>query len=86
MTTKKTTAPKAVESNHNTTEPAKPVAVDNVKAVPDYNPQRKPSSRANVQTDASTTDASAVADAKGDRPTAAEVEAKDAGWGDDKAE
>lgn len=64
----------APESNHNTTEPAKPVGVQQVKDMPDYNPQREPSSRANVQSDTTTTDAEKVADAKGDRPTVAEAD------------
>jgi hypothetical protein len=89
MTTKKTdkrveTDPAKlpeVESNHNTTEPAKPVQTAQVKSMPDYNPQRKPSSRANVQTDVTALDPNAVADAKGDRPTVAEADASNA-WGE----
>lgn len=73
-----------VESNHNTTEPAKPVQTAQVKSMPDYNPQRRESSRANVQTDVSTTDAAAVADAKGDRPTVAETDHENA-WGEKTA-
>jgi len=89
MTTKKTDKPvetdpaklPEVESNHNTTEPAKPVQTAQVKAMPDYNPQRKASSRANVQTDVTALDPNAVADAKGDRPTVAEADAPNA-WGE----
>lgn len=40
-----------VESNHNTLDPAKPVQTAQVKSMPDYNPQRKKSSFANVQSD-----------------------------------
>lgn len=70
-----------VESNHNTTEPAKPVQTAQVKSMPDYNPQRKASSRANVQTDVTALDPEAVAAEKGDRPTVAETDAENA-WGD----
>lgn len=88
MTSKKTTKVESdpaklpeVESNHNTVDPAKPVQTAQVKSMPDYNPQRKPSSRANVQTDVTTKDADEVVAEKGDRPTVAETDAENA-WGD----
>lgn len=92
MTTKKTDKPvendpaklPEVESNHNTTEAAKPVETAQVKSMPDYNPQRKESSRANVQTDVTALDPNAVADAKGDRPSVAETDAASP-WGEKTA-
>lgn len=67
---KKPKAPETVESNHNTTAPAKPVAVANLKGKPDYNPMRREGSKANVLSDTSMNEAdnAAVVEAKGDRP------------------
>jgi len=70
-----------VDSNHNTVDPAKPVQTAQVKSMPDYNPQRRASSRANAQTDVTTKDGKEVAEAKGDRPSVAETDAENA-WGD----
>lgn len=88
MTSKKSTKVESdpaklpeVESNHNTTDPAKPVQTAQVKSMPDYNPQRKPSSRGNVQTDVTAKEADEVTKEKGDRPTVAETDAENA-WGD----
>lgn len=70
-----------VESNHNTIDPAKPVPTANITdekiAKPDYNPMRREGSRANVQSDTSMNrdDNEQVVAEKGDRPSAAEVEA-----------
>lgn len=68
---------KVVESNHNTTEPAKPVQVatitDPKEANADYNPMRVPGGKANVNSDTSLNkdDNENIVDEKGDRPTAA---------------
>ena len=85
MTAKKKTAVESdpaklaeVESNHNTVDPAKPVQTAQVKSMPDYNPQRRASNRANAQTDVTTKNGNEVAEAKGDRPTVAENDAKNA--------
>lgn len=40
-----------VESNHNTTEPAKPVETAQVRSMPDYNPMRREGGPANVKSD-----------------------------------
>lgn len=72
---------KEVDSNHNSVDPAKPVQTAQVKSMPDYNPQRRASSRANAQTDVTTKDGNEVVEAKGDRPTVAETDAENA-WGD----
>lgn len=88
MTDKKTTptkakAPAEVKSNHNTTEPAKPVQTAQVKSMPDYNPMRREGSKANVLSDTSMNedDNADVVAAKGDRPTVAETDAKSP-WGE----
>jgi len=70
-----------VESNHNTLDPAQPMPLaqitDDRYKKPDYNPQRRPGSFANVQSDTTMNakDSEALVDEKGDRPSAAEVEA-----------
>lgn len=70
-----------VESNHNTLDPAKPIPLANITdeeiAKPDYNPMRREGSFANVQSDTtmSRDDNAALVEEKGDRPSAAEVEA-----------
>lgn len=72
-----------VESNHNTTEPAKPVLTAQVKSMPDYNPKRKTASFANVQSDTTNTadtDAQLV-ELKGDRKTVEERDATSP-WGE----
>lgn len=72
-----------VESNHNTLDPAKPVETAQVKSMPDYNPQRRTSSFANVQSDTTKNahDDEALVDAKGDKPTVAERDATSP-WGE----
>lgn len=72
-----------VESNHNTLDPAKPVETAQVKSMPDYNPQRKASSFANVQSDTTKNahDDEALVDAKGDRETVEERDATSP-WGE----
>lgn len=70
-----------VDSNHNTTDPAKPVQTAQVKSMPDYNPQRRASSRANVASDVTSKTGDEVVEAKGDRPTVEETDAENA-WGD----
>lgn len=63
-----------VESNHNTLDPAKPVQTAQVKSMPDYNPQRRESSFANVQSDTTKNahDDSALVETKGNRETVEE--------------
>lgn len=76
----KDTGPKAaeaveVESNHNTTAPAKPVPTMQLVGKPDYNPMRQVGNKANNASDVTLvpeTHAELI-DEKGDRPTAAEV-------------
>lgn len=72
-----------VESNHNTLDPAKPVATAQVKSMPDYNPQRRESSFANVQSDTTKNahDDAELVDAKGDRETVLERDATSP-WGE----
>lgn len=73
-------ASKAVESNHNTTETAKPVPVatitDPKHANADYNPMRREGGKANVNSDTSMSqdDNENVVAEKGDRPTAEDNE------------
>lgn len=72
-----------VESNHNTLDPAKPVQTAQVKSMPDYNPQRRESSFANVQSDTTKNahDDAELVDAKGDRETVLERDATSP-WGE----
>lgn len=72
-----------VESNHNTLDPAKPVQTAQVKSMPDYNPQRRTSSFANVQSDTTKNahDDEDLVDTKGDRETVAERDATSP-WGE----
>lgn len=72
-----------VESNHNTTEAAKPVQTAQVKSMPDYNPQRRESSFANIQSDTTKNakDDTALVDDKGDRETVEERDATSP-WGE----
>jgi hypothetical protein len=71
---------KAVESNHNTVDTAKPVPVatitDPKHAKPDYNPMRREGGPANVKSDTSMNedDNAAVVGEKGDRQTAEDNE------------
>jgi hypothetical protein len=90
MTNKKTTAKgktPEVESNHNTTEAAKPVQTAQVKSMPDYNPMRREGNAANVLSDTSMNEAdnAAVVEEKGDRPSVAESGAATP-WGEKTAE
>lgn len=66
-----------VESNHNTLDPAKPVQTAQVKSMPDYNPQRRQSSFANVQSDTTKNahDDEKLVDAKGGNETVRERDA-----------
>ena len=66
-----------VESNHNTLDPAKPVQTAQVKSMPDYNPQRRESSFANVQSDTTKNahDDEELVNEKGDRETVLERDA-----------
>ncbi|QJD54435.1 hypothetical protein P9A28_gp49 [Sphingomonas phage Eidolon] len=90
MTDKKTTTkakePAEVKSNHNTTEPAKPIQTAQVKSMPDYNPMRREGSKANVLSDTSMNedDNAEVVAEKGDRPTVAETDAASP-WGEKTA-
>lgn len=74
------TPTKAVESNHNTLDPAKPVPVASITdpkhAKPDYNPMRREGGPANVNSDTSMSkdDNENVVAEKGDRPTAEDNE------------
>ncbi|MAQ09600.1 MAG: hypothetical protein CMQ11_07175 [Gammaproteobacteria bacterium] len=72
-----------VESNHNTLDPAKPVETAQVKSMPDYNPQRKKSSFANVQSDTTKNahDDEKLVDTKGDNETVEERDATSP-WGE----
>ena len=72
-----------VESNHNTLDPAKPVETAQVKSMPDYNPQRKKSSFANIQSDTTKNahDDEKLVDAKGDNETVEERDATSP-WGE----
>lgn len=72
-----------VESNHNTLDPAKPVQTAQVKSMPDYNPQRRQSSFANIQSDTTKNahDDEKLVDGKGDRETVAERDATSP-WGE----
>lgn len=72
-----------VESNHNTTDPAKPVQTAQVKSMPDYNPQRRQSSFANVQSDTTKNahDDEQLVEDKGDRETVEERDATSP-WGE----
>lgn len=71
---------KVVDSNHNTTEPAKPVQVatitDPKEAKADYNPMRVPGGKANVNSDTSLNkdDNENIVDEKGSNATAAQNE------------
>lgn len=72
-----------VESNHNTTDPAKPVQTAQVKSMPDYNPQRRQSSFANVQSDTTKNahDDEKLVETKGDNETVEERDATSP-WGE----
>ncbi|QJD54549.1 hypothetical protein [Sphingomonas phage Kharn] len=72
-----------VESNHNTLDPAKPVETAQVKSMPDYNPQRKKSSFANIQSDTTRNahDDEKLVETKGDAETVEERDATSP-WGE----
>lgn len=72
-----------VESNHNTLDPAKPVQTAQVKSMPDYNPQRRESSFANIQSDTTKNahDDEDLVNEKGDRETVLERDATSP-WGE----